>query len=215
MTYRFDDFTLDTRTRRLMEGGSEVHISPKAFELLALLVENRVRAMSKTELYTKIWPDTFVTEANLAGLIAELRRALRDSADEPRYIRTVHRFGYWFTAEARAAGDEDGARPPVRYWVVWDVRRIALGDGENIVGRAPDASVWIDAPGVSRHHARILVADGEVILEDLGSKNGTYVQGRRVTAPAPLADGDQIRLGPVVITFRIPAPPGSTDTVPA
>src|SRR5207248_8933473 len=101
-----------------------------------------------------------------------------------------------------------------RYWLIWETRQVALAQGDNIVGRGVDASVWIDAPGVSRHHARIVVRRGEAMLEDLGSKNGTYVGGRRVTGPHRLADGDQVRLGSVVMTFRIPRVPGVTETAP-
>jgi DNA-binding winged helix-turn-helix (wHTH) protein len=214
VTYHFGEFTLDGRTRRLLRGENEVHLSPKAFDLLVLLVENQERAMSKAELHEKLWPSTFVLETNLASLVAEIRRALEDSADQPRYIRTMQRFGYWFVGGARnPAAPEPAMKTLTRYWLIWETRQIALSEGENIVGRAPDAGVWIEAPGVSRHHARIVLGESGAVLEDLGSKNGTYVQGHRVTAPRPLADGDQIRLGSVVMTFRIPPPTSSTETV--
>ena len=213
MAYQFDDFTLDSRTRRLMKDGEEIHLSPKSFELLTLLVESRSRAVSREELHQKLWPSSYVLETNVASLVAEIRRALGDSAEHPRYVRTVHRFGYWFIGTVHESHDrEEAVKPSVKYWLVWEARQIALADGENIVGGAPDASVWIDAAGVSRHHARIRLDGDAATLEDLGSKNGTYVKGRRVSAPARLADGDQIRLGSVVITFRIPAPVGSTET---
>jgi DNA-binding winged helix-turn-helix (wHTH) protein len=224
VTYQFDDFTVDSQTRRLLRASTavaanasrtdeEVHLSPKAFDLLVLLVENRARAMSKAELHEKLWPSTFVQETNLAGLVAEVRRALDDSADQPRYLRTVHRFGYWFVGQVREfAQREPAVKPRVRYWLVWQNRQIALEEGENILGRAPDAGVWIDAPGVSRHHARIVLQPSGAALEDLGSKNGTFVGGRRVTTASVLADGDRIRLGSVVITFRIPPPAGATET---
>ncbi len=213
MTYRFDEFTLDSQTRRLLRHDTEVHVSPKAFDLLRVLVENRSRAVSKADLHERLWPSTYVLETNLAGLIAELRRALNDSADRPRYIRTVQRFGYWFIGNAHELSDrEDAVKPPVKYWLVWETRQIALSDGENILGRAPDAEIWIDAPGVSRHHARIRLQESGAAVEDLGSKNGTYVRGQRITAPLLLNDGDQIRLGSVVVTFRIPPPAGSTQT---
>jgi DNA-binding winged helix-turn-helix (wHTH) protein len=213
VTYQFDDFTLDSRTRRLMKDGEEIHLSPKSFELLTLLVESRSRAVSREELHQKLWPSSYVLETNVASLVAEIRRALGDSAEHPRYVRTVHRFGYWFIGTVHESHDrEEAVKPSVKYWLVWEARQIALADGENIVGGAPDASVWIDAAGVSRHHAGILLDGDAATLEDLGSKNGTYVKGRRVSAPARLADGDQIRLGSVVITFRIPAPVRSTET---
>lgn len=102
----------------------------------------------------------------------------------------------------------------MKYWLVWETRQVPLAEGSNLVGRGVDASVWIDAPGISRHHARIVVSGGEATLEDLGSKNGTYIGGHQVTKPHRLANGDQIRFGSVVITFRIPDPPGSTETAP-
>jgi DNA-binding winged helix-turn-helix (wHTH) protein len=207
---------LDSRTRRLLRDGREVHLSPKAFDLLLSLVENRSRAMSRADLQATLWPSTFVLDTNLAGLVAEIRRALGDDADDPQFVRTMHRFGYWFigAVHGEEAGEEPG-RPPVRYWLVWEARQVPLTDGENILGRAPDAAVWIDALGVSRHHARIVVSGPEATVEDLGSKNGTFVRGQPVKAPHRLADGDQIRLGSVIVTFRIPPPVVTTDTTPA
>jgi DNA-binding winged helix-turn-helix (wHTH) protein len=214
--YRFGDYTLDARTRRLLRRDTEVHLSPKAFDLLILLVENQARAMSKAELHEKLWPSTYVLETNLAGVVAELRRALEDSADQPHYIRTKQRFGYWFVGDARGSAEiEHAVTTQVKYWLVWETRQVALSEGENILGRAPDAGIWIDAPGVSRHHARIMLDGAGAAVEDLGSKNGTYVRGQRITASAPLADGDQIRLGSILVTFRIPPPAGSTETARA
>lgn len=214
MTTRFADFTLDPATRRLLRSDVEVHLSPKAFDLLTLLVRNRTQAMSKGDLQAALWPSTYVLETNLAGLVAEIRRALDDPAEAPRFIRTVPRFGYWFIG---TVADQAAVRPPdtggIKSWVVWDQKQIALGDGENILGRSPDAQVWIDASGVSRHHARIRLSGGAATVEDLGSKNGTFLRGQRITSPLPIADGDQIRLGSVVLTFRIPRDVNSTETV--
>jgi DNA-binding winged helix-turn-helix (wHTH) protein len=214
VTFRFDRFTLDGDTRRLLLGRDEVHLSPKALHLLLLLVENRHRAVSRAELQKELWPSTYVLDTNLASLIKEIRRGLGDTAETPRFVRTVHRFGYWFIGEARDGTPAQPGDIKIRYWLVWASRQIPVTEGEHVLGRAPDASVWIDAPGISRHHARLVLDGQHAILEDLGSKNGTYVGEERVTAPRRLDDGDQIRLGPVVITFRIPPPVGSTDTVP-
>ncbi len=84
MTYEFDDFALDVGTRRLLRRGQEVHLSPKALDLLSVLIENREQAMSKADLLDRLWPSTYVADTNLAGLVAELRRALEDSAEDPR-----------------------------------------------------------------------------------------------------------------------------------
>ena len=214
MRYRFGEFVLDSSTRRLLRGEEESHLSPKAFDLLLLLVANSSRAISKADLVQHLWPSTYVAESNLASLIAEIRQALADSAEEPRFVRTVHRFGYWFIADVKLEGPTEQRAPGIRHWLFWETRQVALGEGENLLGRAPEASVWIDAPGVSRHHARIRVEGQQATIEDLGSKNGTFVGGRKVSGATPLADGDQIRLGSVVLTFRIPPPPSSTDTLP-
>jgi len=215
VTYRFGRFTLDTRTRQLLDDDDEVHLSPKAFELLQVLVRNRDRAMSRGELHEHLWPSTFVLETNLASLVAEIRRALGDAADDPRFLRTMHRFGYWFIGHVDEADTREAPVGSVNYWVVWEGRQVRLAQGDNVLGRAPDATVWIEAPGVSRHHARIVVKEGNATVEDLGSKNGTFVRDHSASAPLALRDGDQIRLGSVVITFRIPPMAGSTATAPA
>jgi hypothetical protein len=169
--------------------------------------------MSREELHQQLWPSTFVLETNLAGLIAEIRRALEDTAEKPTFVRTMHRFGYRFIGAVSEADESvDSAGPTLKCWLVWETKQVPLVEGENIIGRGTDASVWIDAQGVSRHHARIVVRRGEATLEDLGSKNGTYVGPDRVTIPRRLTDGDQVRLGSVVITFRVPQLPGPTET---
>src|SRR5438034_1146746 len=98
MPVQFGEFVLDESRRQLLRGVDAVHLSPKAFQMLSILVEERPRAVSKSALQDRLWPDTFVTEGNLTTTIAELRSALGDDAREPRFIRTVHRFGYSFAA---------------------------------------------------------------------------------------------------------------------
>jgi DNA-binding winged helix-turn-helix (wHTH) protein len=216
VVYRFGDFTLDHDIRQLFLGKSELHLSPKAFELLAVLLANRSRAVSKAELQQRLWPSTFVEESNIAGLIAEVRRALRDSASSPVFVRTVYGFGYRFVGDVTVdTAATRSASPRVKLCVVLANREIVLMDGANVIGREPDATIQIDARGVSRHHARILVSNGHATLEDLGSKNGTHVNGRRMTTSARLADGDEIRLGGVSLTFRIASLTSPTETVPA
>ena len=211
--FRFASFSLDAATRQLLRKGREIALSPKAFQLLLLLVANRDRAMSKQELQQNLWPSTFVLETNLASLVAEIRRALDDDAAKPRFVRTIYRFGYRFVGQVdqpSVAPDEVAA--VTKCWLMWDLRQIPLMEGANIIGRGTDTSIWIDAPGVSRHHARIVIRGAEAMIEDLGSKNGTYVAGTRVTAPQRLDDGNQIRLGSVVVRFRIPGLSAATET---
>ncbi len=213
VTFLFARFSLDSDIRQLLLDGREVHLSPKAFDLLLLLVEHRSRAMSKAELQERLWPKTFVSETNLATLVSEIRRALGDSAQTSAYIRTVQRFGYRFVA-----GVDTGARTPldagtgVRMYVASPDREFELLQGASVIGRAGDAVIRIDSGGVSRHHARIKVDGSVAHVEDLGSKNGTFVDGKRVTGMCPLADGAEIRVGPVTFTFRVASTTEVTET---
>jgi DNA-binding winged helix-turn-helix (wHTH) protein len=209
---RFDPFTLDLDTRQLTRGTREIRISPKALELLRILVEERPKVLSKEALQERLWPGTFVVEANLSNLVAELRRALGDRRRGARFIRTAHGFGYAFSAEAKtlSGSGRDSGRP--RCWIEWGTRRFPLIEGIHTVGRDPDVEVRLDAATVSRRHARITVATGGNVIEDLGSKNGTFVADERLTSPASLADGDEIRFGSVLVAFRARGPISSTET---
>jgi DNA-binding winged helix-turn-helix (wHTH) protein len=205
---QFSDFAVDFGTRQLLRGAEAIHVGPKAFELLELLLKSRPRALSKSQLQNQLWPRTFVSESNLTSLVAELRTALGDKARQPRFIRTVYGFGYAFSGRAADLADNGGATPArgVRLRLFLENREIALREGENLLGREDEGVAWLESPTVSRRHARILVSGGKATLEDLGSKNGTFVRGRRLTMPSPLSDGDEIRVGQVRMTFRVLAP---------
>jgi DNA-binding winged helix-turn-helix (wHTH) protein len=213
MPLLFGDCRFDGRTRELQRGGSAVPVQPKVFRLLELLLEKRPAAVSKDDLMHALWPGVFVAEGNLARLVAELREVIGDDANAPRFVRTVPRFGYAFHGEA----SEDGAsgrsvrRSP--YSLVWGDREIALAEGENVLGRDPETDVPVDHVSVSRHHARIVIDGSVARLEDLGSKNGTFVRNERLVASVPLRDGDAIRLGLVALVFRRFEPGVSTETV--
>jgi DNA-binding winged helix-turn-helix (wHTH) protein len=213
--YRFADFSLNTGTRQLLKGGRELHLSPKAYELLLLLIEQRSRAVSKVEMQEQLWPATFVGETNLATLVAEIRRAFDESAQNATIVRTVHRFGYRFVADV---GDVDQApvvnvHPPVDMYLATPDQRYPLTQGVAVIGRARDAAIRVDSGGVSRHHARIVVNGDQVTIEDLGSKNGTFIDGHPIAGPSVLKDGGEIRIGPVAFTFRVAPPTIETETM--
>jgi DNA-binding winged helix-turn-helix (wHTH) protein len=209
MKVSFGDLTLDTDTRQIRRGAVAVHISPKAFELLTALVDARPRALSKADLHERLWPDTYVTESNLAGLVAEIRRAIGDDARTPRFVRTVQRFGYAFAGDVRPAASMPKAG--VTCWLVNGDRHWSLPDGEHVLGRGQEAGA-IDSETVSRRHARILVSAGSATIEDLTSKNGTFVGNEPVASARALKDGDEIRLGSVRFTFRATLAGPSTRT---
>lgn len=207
MRVRFRDVLLDTHTRQITRGEAEVHLSPKAFDLLVLLVERRPAVVQKAELRERLWPGVHVVDAGLTNLIAEIRAAV-DEPGAPPLVRTVHRVGYAFSGEAVDADPGGVADSPAsaRFWVVWKDRAIVLAGGEHVIGRDAASAVWIDDESVSRRHARIRVpaagTDDRTTIEDLNSTNGTYVQGRRVSAAATLENGDRIRVGTVTLVFR-------------
>jgi DNA-binding winged helix-turn-helix (wHTH) protein len=212
---RFGPFTLDTDTRQLFRDPDHrtVHLSPKVYELLCVLVAHRPKVLAKTDLHERLWPSTFVSDATLASLVAELREALEDRSREARYIRTVHGFGYAFAATAHEARARAADAMP-RHWIMWNGHEQPLNEGTHLIGRDADVGIRLASPTVSRRHARIVVAGDTATLEDLSSKNGTQVGGTAITAATPLADGDQIRIGAFTLTFRITAGDGSTATAP-
>jgi DNA-binding winged helix-turn-helix (wHTH) protein len=205
----FGDCVLDSGTRELSRGGKNVHLEPKAFALLELLIAARPEAISKSKLQDAIWPKTYVSERSLARLIGDLRSAIGDRAEKPRFIRTVHRFGYAFCGEVTAGSGSDSA---FHCRLVWGDREIALAEGENVLGRDPEVAVWIDLDSVSRRHARIVVEREEATLEDLRSKNGTFLNGQKVTAPVRLSSGNRIKVGAASLVFRSSRKMGTTRT---
>jgi DNA-binding winged helix-turn-helix (wHTH) protein len=213
MQVRFGEFSLDTESRQLLKGSAERHLSPKAFDLLLLLLESRPRELSKGELHERLWPATFVSDATVTSLVAEVRAALDEKAQSGRFVRTVHRFGYAFKGAASELTPR-GRLPDrrARCWIIWEWGQVALTDGDHLLGRDADVAVWLESPTVSRHHARICIRGEDATIEDLESKNGTYMRGERLVTPAPLADGDEVRIGSVKVRFRRLAPGASTET---
>jgi len=188
----FGEFTLDPATRQLLRGGELRHLERKAFQLLELLVSRRPAAVPKTEIRDHLWPDTFVSESSLTRLATQIRHAKEES---PRSTR-------------RSSREPASARPIV----LWEGRSFPLDEGENLLGREEGLAVTLRWSGVSRRHARIVVTGERAMLEDMGSKNGTFLAGKRLTQPASLADGDTFRLGRMLLVFRLSSGDASTGT---
>ncbi|HYI11596.1 MAG TPA: winged helix-turn-helix domain-containing protein [Thermoanaerobaculia bacterium] len=108
MRLLFGDCTFDSDARTLQRGGESVRLSGKAFQLLELLLTARPNPIGKTDLFARLWPDTFVSEANLASLVKEIRAAIGDDARAPKYVRTVHRFGYAFSGPVTETPERNG-----------------------------------------------------------------------------------------------------------
>jgi DNA-binding winged helix-turn-helix (wHTH) protein len=224
---------------RLSREGKSVPLAPKMMDVLTYLAGRAGRVVSREELIDAVWAKQFVAESALSRAIAELRHTLQDDAHEPRFIETITKRGYRVIAPveriepapeaARVPHGPGGARAPEPDHdrtpravparvetegcaLRWKDRRIPLAEGENLIGRDPDVLVRIGSRAVSRRHARIVLSGGHAVLEDLGSKNGTYVCGQRITTPCALTDGDTICLGPAELIFLDSIPAGSTRT---
>jgi DNA-binding winged helix-turn-helix (wHTH) protein len=198
---RFGVCQLDLEARRLVREGKRVHLSPKAFELLRILVNERPKPVSKERLHERIWPDVFVTDDSLSGLVAEVRAAIGDRGRAAQFLITHQRFGYSFSdvAEPTAVEDNTGF---TTFWVAIGERTVVLPAGDSTIGRQTPARVVLDDTCVSRRHARLRVTGSSVMIEDLGSRNGTSVNGERISGPVSLHDGDEITIGTFTLRFR-------------
>ena len=133
MRLRFEGWIYDPDVRQLSRGETPIRLTPKAFELLGALLESRPKALSKSAIHDRVWPDTFVSEATLASVVSELRAALGDDPKAPRFVRTVHGHGYAFSG----AAVEEPAAPPrttSRYRRLSLGPAIALAVGLGIIG---------------------------------------------------------------------------------
>jgi DNA-binding winged helix-turn-helix (wHTH) protein len=212
---RFRSFVVDEGRRQLLRDGRELHLTPKAFDTLLLLLDAAPRVVRKSELHDRLWPNGIVSDASLVGLVGEIRRALGDQDPDARIIRAVPRVGYAFdapiTVEATTPVERE-QRTSIKHWLVWRARRVNLTNGTNLIGRDPDSRLWLDYSTVSRRHAQIVVGDAGALLEDLGSKNGTRLRDTPVTRPTLLHDGDRIVFGRMIVTYRESAAGLSTVT---
>jgi DNA-binding winged helix-turn-helix (wHTH) protein len=214
VTYAFGQVRVDADARIISSPAGSVHLTRKGFDLLLLLLENRPNVVSKEQIYARVWPHTFVADSSLQFLIHEIRQAIDDSGAQQSWIRTVHGIGYNFCGDVlvRDLASVASALEHPAAWLLGASIRVPLRAGENIVGRGIDDVVEIEAPTISRRHARIVIGES-ITLEDLGSKNGTWLKDERLTAPHALVDGDVVKLGSATFTFRVARQPKPTESV--
>lgn len=172
--------------------------------------------VSQQRLIEEVWSASFVSVNVVSQVIGELRRALCDDARRPTYIQNVPRRGYRLVASVsfldadRQSNRGDGTR----FVLTSPLATHALQAGENVIGRSATADIRIDAPQASRRHARIVVGPRGATIEDLGSKNGTLVNGRRIAGPQLLVEGDEVQLGSPAARFRFRRAEEPTRTAP-
>jgi DNA-binding winged helix-turn-helix (wHTH) protein len=204
-TARFGPFEADLRTRELRRAGETIELQELPFRILAALLERPGELVTREELHATAWPaGVFLDfQHGLNKAVNKIRRALGDRADEPRFVATLPGRGYRFIAKVELP--ESRELPPLpraTCRILWDSRTIPLSEGMNVIGRDPAAAVFVDSTTVSRRHAVIVVSPEGASLEDLGSKNGTFLRGQRVDTATLLADGDELAVGSARMSFR-------------
>ena len=194
---------VEPATNRIWRGQMLVRLRPRVMNLLLALAECPGEVISKQALVDLVWPRSFIADNTVTHAVQELRAALGDDATAPRYIETVHRRGYRLIPKPAnaVASDKEQLLEGVRFALVTNDRQILLVDGENIFGRGNDTQILLDSKKVSRHHARIVVTPEGAFVEDLGSKNGTFLDGTRVQGSTPLSHGSRLRIGGMLFVF--------------
>ncbi len=223
---RFAEFELDLAAYALRRGGNRVRLEKMPMEVLILLVRASGALVERGEIQAALWGSEIFVEHDAAinTAVRKIRRALGDDAEEPRFIETVVGKGYRFVASVESLGAQAhqnataSVRPTERrtfpsYLVTRGLDEFVLKTGVTVLGRDPSAGVYVEHPSVSRHHARISIAAGEAILEDLKSRNGTFLDGRRLDAPTKIRHGAVIGLGPITLTFHVLSAPPSTRPI--
>ena len=215
--YEFGPFRADARERLLLHGDEVVPLAPKLFDTLLLLVRRAGQLVTREELTRELWPDTYVDEGAPAKNLWLLRKALERASGSAGDIRTIPRVGYRLTCAVRRIARKSAdvpvspPGPSLSGRLSWAGKKTRLQEGSFVLGRDPEADVYIDSSTVSRRHARIVVGT-KATIEDLGSKNGTFIRGTRIESPTPLSDGDEIYIGSVRLLFRSVGGAASTET---
>ena len=218
-SFHLGDWLVEPTLDRISRDGHIVQLRPRAMDVLACLAIAGGKLSTKRDLIDAVWRTEFVSEHALTQVIAELRAALGDNARSPSYIENIPRRGYRLVATVTplAASVPSARQPSVPFKLQGDNRDYPLNQGDNVIGRTDDAAIAIDRTEVSRAHARVVVSGTSATVEDLGSKNGTFLNGERLQSPAILANGDEIWIGRSVARFRflIEGEPTMTEkTVP-
>lgn len=163
-TFHFPPFTLNPGVGLLFRDGAAVQLEPRAVKVLAYLVRGRGRVVPKEELLDKVWADVFTTDAVLKQAVSQIRRALGDAADAPRYIQTFHARGYQFIApvtvaeEGAAKHESDVVETPSRESAQLNTREELGPNYDLLVGREKELSL------LRAEYGRVLAGSGQPVV---------------------------------------------------
>jgi DNA-binding winged helix-turn-helix (wHTH) protein len=214
MKLAFGDCVLDLSARQLSRQGKVVPLEPKMFELLEILIKRRPAVVANTELDEMLWPKVYVARTSLTRLVSELRSVLGDTPRDSMFIRTAYKTGYAFTGQVVALTQVQQPSASAFIGLIWKEQLLALREGEETAGRVVECELVIDAETVSRRHARITVIAGSATIEDLDSTNGTHINGKTISGPTPITDGNEVSLGTATLIVRRRDPSKETVKVP-
>lgn len=228
--FSFGEFELDVAAYTLRRMGQRIKIEKLPMEVLVLLVRRPGILVNRAEIQTAVWGSNVFVEHDSAinTVVRKIRQALGDDAEHPRFVETVVGKGYRFVAPVEPGvadrsleGRDVAPKADASGWLHPDRRNVlltrgrrefVLNSGENLLGRDPAARVYVDHPSVSRRHARISIDSTTAILEDLKSRNGTFLDGRRIEAPTEIHHGAIVGLGPITLTLVVL--PAGASTLP-
>jgi DNA-binding winged helix-turn-helix (wHTH) protein len=201
-SFRFGDFELDVAAFTLRREGIPVRLEKIPMEVLVLLVEHAGTLVARDSIHAAVWgADVFLDrDAAINTAMRKIRRALGEDVGRPRLVETVVGKGYRFVGQI-VRETVDPRRQVAVYRLTRGTDAFALQDGDNLIGRDPNVRVFLDHPSVSRRHARLSITGARVVLEDLNSRNGTWMDGRVITSPTEVHDGAIIGVGPITLTF--------------
>jgi len=215
-TFHFAQFELDLAAYALRVRGKSVKLEKIPMEVLILLVQRAGTLVQRSEIQAALWgTEVFVEhDAAINTAVRKIRQALGDDAEAPRFIQTVVGKGYRFIAPLESPANHRRSVFP-RYSLKIGQQEFILQSGETVIGRDPSAGVYVDHPSVSRNHASISIGSDGATLHDLGSRNGTFLNGHRIEGPEKIDDKSVIGLGPVTLVFIVLRRPASTRSMSA
>lgn len=214
-SFHLGDWKVEPTLGRISRNGRYVRLRPRAMDVLVTLALAAGELVSKRNLIDAVWRTEFVSDHALTQVIAEIRAALGDDARKPEFIQNIPRRGYRLVADVNlvSKAGELANKALLPFRLQGDDVDHPLVQGQNVIGRATDADIYINRTEVSRCHAKVVVQGSTASIEDLGSKNGTYLNGRILEEPTTLSNGDEIWIGRRVarLRFLIEGEPTQTE----